>query len=799
MDFLKTIYNNEPDDAWVAVLYGEPMGGEFPKERSMVRVGDLQELPPSQLHVYVVPHTYQDKGLAVPSEMCGTLWMESDDDDFNYRAITEVAPTLVVETSPGRFHMYWVLDRLYPMQVILDHNRALAQKYLKYDRSGWDTAQPMRVPGFYNHKYGYPFMVRIIATGSSGIPLYDCFGKLNLTVALEGSYGARDQWHLDEVYNLTKGEVLGAHAKRLPKMYIQHLEKRDPNQQAAMWYLYRQSHALALTPGEAFALIKDSPNNKFSGAYYNGDRELWSEIHSAYRMMEESESGHCRQAIAGARLNGNLNREQRNQEIASLVLDDMLLRGEFYYVPRDREVYYQTTSYRGDQRMMTASKKNVEFAAYIDQQYGLNPTTNEFSYTLENLVNTTIEKGKRVVLRTTTYFDAENRLLYIADQKGGMYRLDGESVSHHENGVDGVMFRFNPDTNRSITPTPRAGGESESLFEQWIADWPNYSTEELSRRESMTLVRAWFYSLFLLEESRGMLVIEGPPGAGKTTVFKAMEWLFNGREANVAQMPDDAKELRESLRKQHHVFYDGVEAMRDAQQTIISTCVTGAIDPHRKLWTDDDMILSEMKAGIGLSTMDASYLRSDIADRSILLKVGRFAAFQDIDTIKARVMEHRDAIWGEVMDDLNQLIAMMHRDEGEVYQSSLRMSNVQRIVQMVARLYNVNGQRLEKFIQRDQADRNLSDKPIWDALKVWLAKPGSLGTPITASKLHAELSAIAAKEDFNYKRDAKSPRQLTWKLKAMEHEIMDYSIEWESGTRGFGIKFTKREEGNADL
>ena len=64
----------------------------------------------------------------------------------------ELAPTAVVESSPGRFHCYWRLADPLPPEDAELLNKRLALK-IGSDPSGFDLSQLLRVPGTYNHKY----------------------------------------------------------------------------------------------------------------------------------------------------------------------------------------------------------------------------------------------------------------------------------------------------------------------------------------------------------------------------------------------------------------------------------------------------------------------------------------------------------------------------------------------------------------------------------------------------------------------------------------------------------------------
>jgi hypothetical protein len=64
----------------------------------------------------------------------------------------ELKPTAVVQSSPGKYHVYWRLDDAIPPEVAEGLNRRIAAK-IGADPSGFDLTQLLRVPGTTNHKY----------------------------------------------------------------------------------------------------------------------------------------------------------------------------------------------------------------------------------------------------------------------------------------------------------------------------------------------------------------------------------------------------------------------------------------------------------------------------------------------------------------------------------------------------------------------------------------------------------------------------------------------------------------------
>jgi hypothetical protein len=104
---------------------------------------------------YVCVHLLRDrrrvKENAAP---IACLWCDGDtaaipDGTGPYRV---PRPTMIVETSPGRWHGYWRLDRLADPAKAEELNRRLTYA-IGADKGGWDLGQLVRPPGLPNYKY----------------------------------------------------------------------------------------------------------------------------------------------------------------------------------------------------------------------------------------------------------------------------------------------------------------------------------------------------------------------------------------------------------------------------------------------------------------------------------------------------------------------------------------------------------------------------------------------------------------------------------------------------------------------
>jgi hypothetical protein len=95
------------------------------------------------------------KGRAAPVR---ALWADADGASL---PTGTPGPTAVVESSPGRRHLFWRLSRPLPPSDAEALNRRLSYA-VGADRSGWDLGQLLRPPGTRNHKYRPAAEVRLL-------------------------------------------------------------------------------------------------------------------------------------------------------------------------------------------------------------------------------------------------------------------------------------------------------------------------------------------------------------------------------------------------------------------------------------------------------------------------------------------------------------------------------------------------------------------------------------------------------------------------------------------------------------
>jgi hypothetical protein len=168
----------------------------------------LRELNNEGAGIFITVNETNLKGRKI-SDIINVRAMIADFDSDDAMALADAAaeklpPSIVVESSPGKRHLYWLLEA---GEVPADKYKPLAKALIAAvgsDPSANDLARVLRVPGFM-HKKGEPVMVKLLSANPerryTKAQIVEAFGldtSAESTVAQGGSEGALagDNWNL---------------------------------------------------------------------------------------------------------------------------------------------------------------------------------------------------------------------------------------------------------------------------------------------------------------------------------------------------------------------------------------------------------------------------------------------------------------------------------------------------------------------------------------------------------------------------------------------------------------------------
>jgi hypothetical protein len=735
--------------------------------------------------VYFTPHGFTRRGIDVQKEdtvpLIDVVWVELDDGDIPPETFNP-APSIIVNTSPNRYHLYWLLDKGYPAEEVERINYRMVYGHnLREDKGGWARTKWLRLPGSSSYKREVPFNITVTQDHSHLIYTLDDFSDLpEVGDMLFVNEALPDPPNPD---NLPTAEEI-ADRYSLPRELEDLLNREKKDRSAALWRMYHLCYYAGITQEECFVLVRNSPNDKFHASWrYSADEDLWKDIYRGYRMAHTPDETPILAEIKQIRAAKNTPKPERRRAIAQLIVKDLMRTGRIYFHEEQREALY----YNG-RHIITMEPTNSRWKTLLNMRYWVTEGEEDFKPVNANISAIAEVQGERIVPHSTSYWDKQMKILYIYNGEGKMYRLDGETIEFVDNGSDGVLFRDRGVDQPFIANADPADadGEIPPTLSEAIFGLPNYevAVNKHTRDQAITMFRMWAYGLFFSEEmdARPHLIITGPTDSGKSLAFQGLLQLLSGSEATVTSVPTDSPTFQTLVSNAHHVFLDNVDTPNNWLTDALCEVATGIEFTRRMYYTTNESVTYRVKCNIGMTTRNTWFSRADVANRSIVLHVERRDMKTSPTVLLDRIRKFRGHLWHELLTDLNKIIIELKSYRPGNHK--LRMAAYADFVLAACRALNIESRGLLELIEGNQRESALNNSPLWSVLDTWIRQPGrddvtqqptlkNNGQRVTVNRLHAELRFIAGDQgnQREYERQIGSSRALAQQLRELIPDI----------------------------
>lgn len=283
--FFKLVYGSAP--GFVCISY------KLHNENKMFKKffewpGELEEMlenisAQSQqlVHAYFCPSLYGTPGDKHKEfiSTCTNVWADLDECDPRLMMVT---PSILTQTSPGRYHALWLLEDPVEPEVAENISRRIAYYHADQgaDKSGWDLSQLLRIPYTPNYKYGDINEAPVVTVLSADRLLYrpSDFSKYPEPKALKVILDKPVP--KPENLNITASEILQRYHMN---EYVYKLFEDTPegDWSTALWNLIRMCVEAGVAREEAFVLCNEAACNKYRR---DGRPEtaLWNDIQRGY-------------------------------------------------------------------------------------------------------------------------------------------------------------------------------------------------------------------------------------------------------------------------------------------------------------------------------------------------------------------------------------------------------------------------------------------------------------------------------------------------------------------------------------
>jgi hypothetical protein len=332
-------------------------------------------------------------------------------------------------------------------------------------------------------------------------------------------------------------------------------------------------------------------------------------------------------------------------------------------------------------------------------------------------------------------------------------------------GSGGWTFEANPPVlfrryvNLKPLPDPEAGGPLDVLDE----------LINLKSERDRRLFKAYLVTLPLEHVGRPIFNASGAMGSGKTTIQRHIKRLLDPTAPETVRF-----DPRDFLQKAMHAYI----VMLDNQNTIpewasdtLCRLVTGEADSKRRLYTDDEDFIIELRRAALLNGINVPTDRGDVLDRSLVVELERIPdgerkTEEQLWELFAR--EHARLL-GSLFDTLSKAIAL---------KPSIKLSRRPRLAdwgEYAASVYEVMGWEAETFLKdwdevvRTQNRATLDGSPVAQAIIKLMEEHEECSQ--TSSKMHALLKEIAEAQGVDVGRDKAWPKSARWLWRRIQEVV----------------------------
>jgi hypothetical protein len=193
-----------------------------------------------------------------------------------------IKPSISVQTSPDRWHCYWMLEKPHEPHVIATMSKkvAYAHKNDGCDLSGWNPTKLLRVPGTRNSKY---------ENQSHGV-IGSTSGEIYTLEELNKTYGKTEIEAINEVslepMPTQSADIVNILSKIPANSEVATLYMDEPPVNAdwskRLWKLEMEMFRLGFTSEEVFVIAKHAKCNKYHSLLrpkrLDADGDLWREV-----------------------------------------------------------------------------------------------------------------------------------------------------------------------------------------------------------------------------------------------------------------------------------------------------------------------------------------------------------------------------------------------------------------------------------------------------------------------------------------------------------------------------------------
>lgn len=668
----------------------------------------------------------------------------------------EWQPTLVVESSPGRYHVYYQLSE----PVDTETGTALNQRLvlaLKADKGAKDGARLLRIPGTWNVKpeRGEPTPVKLLHSGTETYSPTDLDKVLPPLPAGKTTTGGKETAGDTEAGSGTVEPPVRLKGHALDRWHGKRPAKNTQGDLDTSASLHAIAHDLARA-GATEATIIEAINERDMAL---GWHKYTSRPDAAKRYEEIAAK-----AIAAA------DEKERAPSQATLLIDLAQAAGAVLWHDPDGEPYatVQITNHRENWRLR--SKQFRDFLARLYYtKHGSAAGSQAIQDALNALAGMAVFEGKEHAAPVRVAGHGGDIYLDLADPEWRAVKITAAGW-----GVitsDAVPVKFRRPKGVQPLPEPVRGGDLDGFRD--LLNLPD--------DDHFKLVVGWLVVGLRPDGPYLVLDLTGEQGSAKSTTGRLVRQVIDPNRLPLRSAPREERDLAIAATNSQVVGFDNLSFIPDWLSDALCRVATGGGFGVRTHYENDEETLFDFTRPIVFTAITEAAVRGDLLDRALAIGLPPVTKRRTEADIESAFLKIWPATLGVLLDAVSAAIRNLPTT------TLARLPRMADFALWVAAAAPAFGWEPGAFLAAYEANREsaneiaLESSPLVDTLRVFLAAQPLAVWENTASALLQSLNMQAPVGVIVQKGWPKAAHVLSGQLKRLAPNLRKIGIEVEVG------------------
>lgn len=302
-----------------------------------------------------------------------------------------------------------------------------------------------------------------------------------------------------------------------------------------------------------------------------------------------------------------------------------------------------------------------------------------------------------------------------------------------------------------------------------------------SEKDTLMLVMFIVSSFFGLSLNHEILIIHGEKGSAKSTTLRRIQSIVDPQITDLAVFPTSVDDLAIRLSGRMLNCFDNLSRISSDFSNILCQACTGGTRAKRKLYTNGDEVLFDVKSIVALNGVSQVATQSDLLDRAMIISLNKISS-NAIKTERVLEKEFQDdlpKILGACFNCIAQVLVDYKPVETDFH---IRMADVYEFCIKIGRALEIPEDKVREIFESNQDNINkqaLFENVVGQAILLFMQDKkdwkGSVNSLLSELRDVAEDNAITVKGKYF----PSMPNMLSRRLNEIKSNLSANGIDYE--------------------